>query len=577
MPRTRLLTAALLSALATLAVTTGQASTPQVTQSRPGGSFDLVQRGSFSGGGEAAAEIVAYDAGSQQLFVTHGAQNRVDVLDVSDLDTPILVRSIDITPYGPSLQSVAVANGLLAVAVAGFDAVTPGSVVVFDAATGAFRRVFPAGVLPDNVVFSSDGTLLMAANEGEVGDLDVADDPPGSVTLIDLSQGLALATTTQIGFESLDGQELALRAQGVRIMGETLTEPVGPGNPPRPASRDLEPEYIAIAPDKSVAFVTLQEANAFAVIDLNTRALSASNPIIPIPLKNHAAHGNRLDPSDRDGTGGGPAFRLDNWPVFGMHMPDSIAAFSPATGASAGMAFFASAGEGDDRGEVSRIGSSSIVLDPIAFPNAAALKANAALGRLNASHIDGDLDGDGDLDRLQVLGTRSFSLFDASGNQVFDSGDELECMTGSLLPGDFNSDNEENGSADSRSDNKGPEPEAIAAGTSLEQRTYVFVGLERIGGVAVYDVTDPANAFAVAYENNRDFSAPVDIADPASFAGAGDFGPEGIVFIPAEDSPDGRPAIAVANEISGTTTIWSIRDALFKDGMETARFAFACS
>jgi hypothetical protein len=103
------------------------------------------------------------------------------------------------------------------------------------------------------------------------------------------------------------------------------------------------------------------------------------------------------------------------------------------------------------------------------------------------------------------------------------------------------------------------------------------VGLERIGGVAVYDVTDPANAFAVAYENNRDFSAPVDIDDPASFSGAGDFGPEGIVFIPASDSPDGRPAIAVANEISGTTTIWSIRDALFRDSIEDARFAFACS
>lgn len=577
MPRTRLLTAALLSALASLAVTSGEASTPQITQSRAGGSFDLVQRGSFAGGGPAAAEIVAYDAGSQQLFVTNGAQTRVDVLDVGDLDAPTLVRSIDITPYGPGLQSVAVGNGLLAVAVSGFDAVTPGSIVIFDAASGAFRRVFPAGVLPDNVSFSRDGSLLMSANEGEVGDLDVANDPPGSVTLIDFSQGLSMATATQIGFASLDGQETALRALGVRIMGETLSEPVGPGNPPRPASKDLEPEYIAFAPDNSLAFVTLQEANAFAVIDLNTRALRAVDPIIPIPLKNHMLHGNRLDPSDRDGASNGPAFVLDNWPVFGMHMPDSIAGFAPSIGPAAGQTFFASAGEGDDRGEVSRIGSSGVVLDASAFPNAAALKAKAALGRLNASRIDGDIDGDGDLDRLQVLGSRSFSIFDASGTQVFDSGDELECMTASLLPSDFNSDNEENGSADSRSDNKGPEPEAIAAGKSLQQRTYVFVGLERIGGVAVYDVTDPANAFAVAYENNRDFSAPVDVDDPASFAGAGDFGPEGIVFIPAADSPDGRPAIAVANEVSGTTTVWSVRDALFKDGLETARFSFACS
>ena len=574
MPRTRLLTAALLSALTAFAASNGGASTPPITQSRAGGSFELVQRGSFAGGGEAAAEIVAYDAGSQQLFVTNGAQNRVDVLDVSNLDSPTLVRSIDITPYGAGLQSVAVANGLLAVAISGFDAVTPGLIAVFDAATGAFRRVFPAGVLPDNVVFSADGTLLMAANEGEVGDLPVAEDPPGSVTLIDLSQGLSLATVSQVDFTSLDGQEAALRAQGVRIMGETLTEPVSLTNPARPASKDLEPEYIAIAPDNSVAWVTLQEANAFARIDLATRTLI---DIVPIARKNHSLHGNRLDPSDRDGSGGDGAFVLDNWPVLGMHMPDSITSFAPAIGPAAGQTFYASAGEGDDRGEVARIGSNNFVLDATVFPNASTLKQGAALGRLNASLIDGDTDDDGEFEELHVLGSRSFSIFDATGAQVYDSGDELECMTGSLFPADFNSDNEENGSADSRSDNKGPEPEAIASGSTPEQRTYVFVGLERIGGIAVYDVTDPTNAFAVAYENNRDFSAPVDINDPASFTGAGDFGPEGIVFIPAADSPDGRPAIAVANEISGTTTIWSIRDALFKDGLEDARFAFACS
>jgi hypothetical protein len=574
MPRTHLLTAALLAALATLAAGPGKAGAPQLSQSRPGGSFDLIQRGTFSGGGEAAAEIVAYDAGSQQLFVTNGALKRVDVLDVRNLDAPTLARSIDISPYGPSLQSVAVANGLLAVAVAGIDNVTPGVIAVFDAASGAFRRIFPAGVLPDNVVFSADGSLLLAANEGEVGDLPVADDPPGSVTIVDLSQGLALATVSQLDFSSLDGQEAALRAQGVRIMGETLDEPVSLTNPARPASRDLEPEYIAVAPDNSVAWVTLQEANAFARIDLTTRSLI---DIVPIPLKDHSLPGNRLDPSDRDGSSGDGAFVLGNWPVLGMHMPDSITSFAPSIGPAAGQTFFASAGEGDDRGEVKRIKNAAFVLDASAFPNAAQLQQDAAIGRLDASLIDGDTDADGALEELHVLGTRSFSIFNTAGSLVYDSGEQLECMTGSRFPADFNSNNDENGSADSRSDAKGPEPEAIASGRTAEQRTYVFVGLERIGGVAVYDVTDPANAFAVAYENNRDFSAPVDIDNPASFTGAGDFGPEGIVFIPAEDSPDGRPAIAVANEISGTTTIWSIRDALFKDSLETARFAFACS
>jgi hypothetical protein len=341
----------------------------------------------------------------------------------------------------------------------------------------------------------------------------------------------------------------------------------------RPASRDLEPEYIAMSPDNTVAWVSLQEANSFARINLLTKTLI---DVIPIPLKDHSLAINQLDTSDRDGAANGPAVLLRTAPVFGMHMPDTIASFGPVRGPAAGQTFFASAGEGDDRGEDIRIGNNGFVLDATVFPTAAALKANAVLGRLGASSIDGDVDGDGDFDQIQIYGSRSFSMFDSAGTRVFDSGAELECITASLLPEDFNSDNEANGSADSRSDNKGPEPEAIAAGTTEEQRSYVFVGLERIGGVAVYDVTNPADAFAVEYINNRDFSAAVDIDDPATFAGAGDFAPEGIVFIPAADSPTGEPMIAVSNEVSGTTTLFSVEDSLFRGGFENPRFSFSC-
>lgn len=266
-----------------------------------------------------------------------------------------------------------------------------------------------------------------------------------------------------------------------------------------------------------------------------------------------------MDASDRDGAANAPSINLQNWPVFGMHMPDSIASFS-----AAGANFYVSAGEGDDRGEVARIGAASFGLDAQVFPNASTLKTNAQLGRLNASTIDGNLDADAELERIQVLGSRSISVWDQFGNLVYDSGDILERIIS--VPGLFNADNEANQSFDTRSDNKGPEPEAIAVGSTPSGRTYAFVGLERAGGVAVFDVTNPYATRFVSYTNNRNLSVVVDLTlDPDA---AGDLGPEGISFISAADSPTGEAMIAVANEVSGTTTLYSVVEAVFRSGFE---------
>jgi len=132
------------------------------------------------------------------------------------------------------------------------------------------------------------------------------------------------------------------------------------------------------------------------------------------------------------------------------------------------------------------------------FPNAATLQEGENLGRLNVSTIDGDTDGDGDYDALYAYGGRSFSIRSANGDLVFDSGSRLENITARLLPEAFNSDNAENDSLDSRSDNKGPEPEGVTVGR-VDGRTYAFVGLERIGGVAVFDVSQPQAPFFVQY------------------------------------------------------------------------------
>jgi hypothetical protein len=251
-----------------------------------------------------------------------------------------------------------------------------------------------------------------------------------------------------------------------------------------------------------------------------------------------------LDASDRDN-----AVNIKQWPVFGMYEPDAIASYKVGR-----KTYLVTANEGDARdwpglSEEARV--SSLTLDPTVFPNATALKNNAALGRLNVTRTLGDTDGDNDFDALYTLGGRSFSIWTTDGQQVWDSESDFERVIAGKFPANFNASNEDR-TFDSRSDNKGPEPEGIALG-AIGERTYVFIGLERMGGIMVYDVTDPLSPVFVEYVNNRDFSV-----DPATAPAAGDLGPEGVLFISAKDSPTREPLLVVTNEVSGTVTLYAI-------------------
>lgn len=476
---------------------------------------------------EGAAEINTYDPATQRLFVVNSNSVTVDILDLSDPTNPTPVGRIDATQFGAGANSVAVKNGILAVAIEADPATDPGKVVFFDT-NGTPLGEVPAGSLPDMVTFTPDGSKVLVANEGEP-DADAGIDPNGSVSIIDLSGGVGAATVRTAEFVGLNGTEDALRAQGVRIF------------PGRAAAADFEPEYIAVAPNGLTAFVTLQENNAVAAIDINSATVAA---VQPLGLKDWSGAGGtvaELDASDEDGT-----FNLANWPVVGMYMPDAIAAFE-----ANGQVFYATANEGDARDEDARV--ADLTLDPAAFPNAATLQEDANLGRLEVSTVDGDPDGDGDYDRLFAYGARSFSIFDANGNLVFDSGDQLERFSAELYPNHYNADGDSN-EPDARSDAKGPEPEGIVTGI-VGDRTYAFVGLERIGGIAVYDVTDPAAAAFVQYINPRDFSTTEEEIEAGL---AGDIGPEGLTFIAASDSPTAQPLLVVSNEVSGSTTVFAI-------------------
>jgi hypothetical protein len=472
------------------------------------------------------AEIPAYDPSSRRLFLT-GPNNRLDIADISNPASPITLSSLDLSSYGAGVNSVAIKNGIVALAMEANPITNNGSVVFFDT-NGVFQSQVTVGALPDMLTFTPDGNRVLVANEGEPAN---GVNPDGSVSIIDLSAGVLNPTVNTATFTSFNGQENTFRSQGVRIFpGQTV-------------SQDVEPEYITVSDDGTTAWVSLQENNAIAIVNIVNAQVTS---ILPLGAKNFNAPGNGLDASDRDGVvfGGAansPAVRINNWPVFGLYQPDTI-----ATVTIAGQTYLITANEGDTRDENRRV--STLTLDPNVFPDAANLQLAQNLGRLDVSSIDG-LNGQGQYSQLFAYGGRSFSIWNVTNglSQVFDSGDDFEQILAAfsatpLTASIFNSDGNPI-SFDTRSDNRGPEPEGLAVGT-VGNRLYSFVGIERAGGFMVYDITNPSNPFFVNYINDWQL---------------GDISPEGLLFIPAADSPNGTPLLIVANEVSRNVAIYSVK------------------
>jgi hypothetical protein len=449
---------------------------------------------------------------------------------VSDPSNPTKIGAIDVSPYGGGAQSVDVREGIVAVAIQHDDKVKRGNVSFFDA-DGRFINSVKVGALPDMLTYTPDGRNVLVANEGEPDDA-YKDDPEGSVSIIPVWKGVQNITSddvSRVGFNAFNGQKAELIAGGVRIYG-----------PGASVAEDLEPEYVAVSDDSRTAWVTLQENNAIARIDIATATVER---IIPLGFKDHSLAGDGIDASDRDG-----AINIANWPVLGMYQPDAIAAVE-----FEGRTYLVTANEGDVReydgfNELNRV--RELTLDPVAFPNAAELQSNSRIGRLRVTNALGDTDGDGDFDQLYAFGARSISVWTEDGELLWDSGDQLERITALALPGFFNASNTNN-TFDDRSDDKGPEPEGLTVG-EVDGEVYVFVGLERIGGAAIYNVSNPTAPTFVNYSNNRIFAG-----DPEAGT-AGDLGPEGLLFIPADESPTGEDLFGIANEVSGTVTLFDI-------------------
>lgn len=453
-------------------------------------------------GDAGAAEISAYDPITKRLFVVNnGTINKIDVISLQNISSLNVIGSIDIGPYGGLVNSVAVHDELLAAAVESVNKQEPGKVVIFRTVDYSVVKVIPVGALPDMICFSTDGKYIVTANEGEPN-TSYSNDPLGTVSVISVKQNFAVVN---IDFSAFSNKQAFLISQGMRIFGPNAT-----------FTSDVEPEYVAISDDSRTAWVSLQENNAIAKIDLASKTVT---DIFPLGFKNYFSLQNAIDGSDRDNK-----ISLGSWPVYGMYQPDAIAVLTLRS-----TPYLFSANEGDVReydafNEVKRAGSLS--LDPDAFPNGTTLLLPEQLGRLNVTTVNGNEDGDKSMDSLFSFGARSFSVWNGnSGSLIYDSKNDLEQKTIAASLYD-----------DGRSDDKGVEPEGLTLGF-VGKKHLAFIGLERADAVAIYDISDPTHPSFLQILETGD-------------------APEGVLFIPAKDSPNKQSLLIVSSENDGVIKIY---------------------
>ena len=471
--------------------------------------MEINQISSFQiGKGEGYAEMIRYHSQSKSLLVTASETGTIERISISDPFNLKKLAPFDLS--GGNITAVAVYKNLIAASIKEKIVDAPGNVQIFND-NGKKLAEYKTGALPDNIAFSPDGRYLLTANEGEPSD-DYKIDPEGSFTLIDLTNGAQNATVKQI---MLNNVKLPA---GARI--------VKPGSS---FEEDAEPEYIAFSPDGKKAYATLQENNAIATIDIaSAKVISVSG----LGFKNVSRISH--DVSNKDG-----GINMKRWPVLMMYQPDAIVAYE-----TKGSTYLVTANEGDAKdydgfSEETRVGK--LKLDKTMFPNANELQKKENLGRLKTTKTLGDTDGDGDHDIIYAYGGRSFSIWKDDGTLVFDSGNAFENIISKRSPEMFNA----NGPSkiDDRSDDKGPEPEALAIG-EIDGRIYAFIGMERNNAIFAYDITLPSDPHMVSYimpnENHNS--------------------PEGLEFISANDSPTGKPLLAVAFEMTGTIGLYEINN-----------------
>jgi len=507
-----------------------------------------------AGSGEGGAEIASYHKATEQAYITNGADNQIDIVSIADPENPVLVKSVDMSSYGDGITSVAAGKYVIAVAVHreptfaanGVPTLRSGKLVVMYPSGRHIRTIDLIGSQPDSVNFTPDGMTALVAIEGEPicagddpdtavdesTDYALAKDPKGAVAIVDLTNP-RIAGARLAGFGDFKAADL--KRAGI-VVSLTSTNP----------AVDLEPEYIsAISNDH--AYVSLQEANAIGLLDIKqgrfTRIFSAGTTDMGV---------TSFDLSDRDDGAGAATYAN----VKGLAMPDAIATFMEGSDR-----YIVTANEGDDRADwpcftaVDDVRVKDLDADETVFTDWDTLKGNDKLGRAKANPNIGDSDGDGLYERFFLLSNRSFSIF-KNNKRIYDSGNLLETLQVSAfgvenINGSWDTDTGEY-SPQSRSDDKGPEAEGVAVGMVGDSRVAV-IGMERMSALLFVDITNPETPQVISWEQ----MLPVRDITPGT-AEANKWSPEGIFFIDAADSPNGKPLLLTSYEVSGTLSIHQI-------------------
>jgi DNA-binding beta-propeller fold protein YncE len=477
------------------------------------------------------AEIVQYNKENRRLYLVNGALGSLDIVDASSLRRGEFIhmglsRRIDMKAMGlergfdyGDLTSVAIGtvyhpdainrNMVVAVAVQHSEYTAPGYVVLLNY-EGEYLQHFRVGIQPDMICFTKDGQYILTADEGEPrrGYDGIGIDPPGSVSILNLrTRELKIADFVDFDRETRRAEMVA--------KGVILTKGVKP-------SVDFEPEFIAAGDDGRTAWVSLQEANAIAAVDILSGKVTA---VYPLGFKDHSQPENAVDVL-QDGR-----IIISTQNLWGAYMPDGLAAVTIG-----GKQYILSANEGDAR----EWGGSALDASDYDI-------GNYEINVINTLKKDGL-----DPAKTYLMGARSFSIWEASGSAltlVFDSGSDFERITAQRYPSNFNA-SHINNVLDNRSGKKGPEPEYVS-GLRNGDAAFAFIGLERIGGIMMYDISKPDSPVFCDYINTRNFSA-------GRLIEMGDLGPEGICTVEAQDSPTGTPLVFIANEVSGTVSVFEV-------------------
>ena len=473
------------------------------------------------------AEISAFMPEKKVLFVV-GGENVMEIVDMADPTNPQKLNEIKL-PGGAS--SVTVHGDLVAVSLLNNPEWKKGHVQVMRYG----KKLEVLGLhelcyMPDMITFTPDGKNLLVACEGSP-DETFSEDPEGGIGVLSVSSKAAKAWAkpqkTVVGFKGLDS--LALMAAGVRKTGV------------KSFVQSLEPEYITVAADSKTAWISLQENNALVKFDIAKKKIVN---VFPLGYVDHSKPGFGLDIKKNK------QIEIRNYPLRGLRQPDGISAFSVN-----GKSFVLTANEGapvNDYKAWTDVTTAMVlmqqnVLDADAFTTGLLndLK-NISVSNLERCDVAPNKTENGKCPYMYSFGSRSISIFDGeSGHLMWDSGDMLERTIAKVAPEYFNW-NSKKGKVkmDARSEDKGCEPENVTTGFVGEKR-YAFAGLERTSGVAVFDISGVENG---STPNIIDY-----YLDPK------DRGPEGILFIPAEKSPNGEPLLVVGYEYSKTLAVYTVR------------------